>query len=108
MIHVEVRDQQQIHLGWIDLVKKGQGVKSCAAWMDATVEHDSAALELDDNGRAADLTSAAERHDLHDVISQLHLLRPRRRRHSVSRKGAIGHSASEPATLHSPHPRTRD
>ena len=60
---MEMCDEEQINICWVDPVEEGEGGEVVVAGMDAAVEHDVFAFELEDDARSADFAAAAQRND---------------------------------------------
>ena len=64
MINMEVRQQQQIELFWVNHIKVGKGLYAVSAGMLAAIKHDFASFALQIEAGSANLAAGAQRHNL--------------------------------------------
>ena len=70
VIHVEMSEQKQVYLFWIDHVEVGQCLYAFTSRMESAIKHDLPALALQIKTRSTDLAASAERHDLQIVFDR--------------------------------------
>ena len=74
MIIMEMSDEKQVNLGWINLIEVRKCFVAYEAGMNTAIKEDLLPLEFQKDARTADLSSSAERDDLEDISVDFDLL----------------------------------
>ena len=67
MVHMEVRDQKEFNLFWVDAIKVWELLDAFSTRMKSAVEHNLPALALEVDARSADFASRAKWRDLENL-----------------------------------------
>ena len=67
MVHMEVRDQKEFNLFWVDAIKVWELLDAFSTGMKSAVEHNLPALALEVDARSADFASRTKWRDLENL-----------------------------------------
>ena len=69
VVHMKMRDEQQLNFFWVDAVEVGQLLHTFSSWMQPTVQHDLSAFALKVDTAASYFAARAQRSNFQDLAT---------------------------------------